>query len=178
MQDNNCIENQRGHTEEVAINVGGPEYHEYEADIPTSDYSIEMYTNSSTSVWSMSTRGIDGGGVINGSQTLSNAESIDSWPLYNTARTGADSFQYYIHSLVPAKYKVALGFVELNTDVRPGDRIFDIWIQGKLVYQGMDVMVRAQGIFEHLFKPLMWKSVMLALGGSCPSSFVDAGVGL
>lgn len=126
----------------------------------------------------MSTRGIDGGGVINGSQTLSNAESIDSWPLYNTARTGADSFQYYIHSLVPAKYKVALGFVELNTDVRPGDRIFDIWIQGKLVYQGMDVMVRAQGIFEHLFKPLMWKSVMLALGGSCPSSFVDAGVGL
>nr|PNR33871.1 hypothetical protein PHYPA_023687 [Physcomitrium patens] len=142
-EDNNCIENQRGHTEEVAINVGGPEYHEYEADIPTSDYSIEMYTNSSTSVWSMSTRGIDGGGVINGSQTLSNAESIDSWPLYNTARTGADSFQYYIHSLVPAKYKVALGFVELNTDVRPGDRIFDIWIQGKLVYQGMDVMVHA-----------------------------------
>lgn len=137
-----------GNGEGVAINVGGAQYLEYEADVVTTDFPIGMFAVSTSSMWSMSTAGVDGAWTLNQTQTLTNADSIDHWTLYDTARTGADSFTYYIHSLRLGKYKVNLGFVELIADMRVGERIFDIWIQDQLVLQGMDVVARAPGHFR------------------------------
>jgi hypothetical protein len=135
----------------VAINVGGPADGpaEYEADVVLPDYSVGMFQKTATSLWSLSTTGIDGGGTINQTAPIVNPGTVDHFELYNSARTGADSFTYYVHSLMKgAKYKVDLGFVELVADIRVGERVFDIWIQGELVYQGMDVMVRAPGQYR------------------------------
>lgn len=145
LQDASCTEYQAGNKRMVAINVGGPAYQDFEADIKTTDNSIGMFKSSSSSSWSLSTTGVDGGGMINRTGT----DPMPSSPLYNTARTGADSFTYYIHSLKPGtNYKLELGFVELVADLREGERVFDIWIQGQLAFQGMDVMARAPGQFR------------------------------
>ncbi|KAG0556393.1 hypothetical protein KC19_11G050500 [Ceratodon purpureus] len=145
----NCTEYHVGSNKEVAINIGGPAHAEYEADIVTPDFSVGMFRKSPTSSWSLSTTGIDGGGLINRTATIFNPDNVDHFVLYNSARTGADSFTYYVHSLMPGtKYTVELGFVELADDIRAGERVFDIWIQGELVYQGMDVMMRAPGQYR------------------------------
>lgn len=148
MQDANCAEYHVGNGEGVAINVGGPQYLGYEADVVTPDFPVGMFTVSNSSMWSMSATGVDGAWILNRTQALTNADSIDYWTLYNTARTGADSFTYYIHSLQLGTYNVDLGFVELVADMRAGERVFDIWIQDKLVFQGMDVVGRAPGQFR------------------------------
>lgn len=141
----NCREFQAGASQGISINVGGPIYKEYIADNVTAELPIGMFRTSNFSTWSFSTTGVDGAGILNSTHAVTNADSISYWYLYNTARTGADSFTYYVHSLQPGKYKVSLGFAELVPDMRPGERVFDIWVQGELVLQGMDVVVRASG---------------------------------
>lgn len=148
LQDVNCTEYHVGSNAGVAINVGGPAYADYVADVIIPDNSVGMFKASPSALWSLSTTGVDNGVILNRTQVLRNADSVTAWPLYNTARTGADSFTYHIHNLKPrTKYKVDLGFVELVADLRQGERVFDIWIQHQLVFQGMDVMVRAPGQF-------------------------------
>ena len=133
----------------MAINVGGPALAEYEADVVIPSFSVGMFTPSNTSQWAMSTTGLDGGGTLNISLAIFNPGEVDYFALYYTARTGADSFTYYVHSLkAGTKYNVDLGFVELVDDLRVGERVFDIYIQNNLVYQGMDVMAVAPGQFR------------------------------
>lgn len=133
----------------MAINVGGPAFKMFEADVITPDNSIGVFKPLASSPWSFSQTGVDGGTVINRTQSILNSEAVQFWPLYNTARQGADSFTYYIQGLKPStKYNVDLGFVELVEDLRVGERVFDIWIQNQLVFQGMDVMERASGQFR------------------------------
>ena len=103
--------------------MGGSGHGEYEADLSLPEFSVGMFRRHATSFWSLSTTGIDGGGSINGSRTIENPDSVDHFKLYNSARTGADSFTYYVHSLAPAtEYKLDLGFVELAPDIRVGKR--------------------------------------------------------
>ena len=149
IQDGNCAEYHVGSSKGVAINVGGPALAEYEADVVIPSFSVGMFTPSNTSQWAMSTTGLDGGGTINLTLAISNPGAVDHFDLYYTARTGADSFTYYVHSLKSrTKYNVELGFVELVDDLRVGERVFDIYIQNNLVYQGMDVMAVAPGQFR------------------------------
>lgn len=126
----------------------------FEADVITPDNSIGVFKSLASSPWSFSATGVDGGTLLNRTQTLLNLDAVAFWPLYDTARQGADSFTYYIHSLKPStKYNVDLGFVELVADLRVGERVFDIWIQNQLVFQGMDVMERAPGQFRAFIQP-------------------------
>ncbi|HUE72917.1 MAG TPA: PQQ-binding-like beta-propeller repeat protein [Pirellulaceae bacterium] len=46
----------------------------------------------------------------------------------------------------PAEYRVTLHFAELEKDARPGDRIFDVKLQGQTVAAGLDIVEAAGGI--------------------------------
>jgi beta-galactosidase len=46
----------------------------------------------------------------------------------------------------PAEYRVTLHFAELHKDAKPGDRVFDVKLQGQTVASGLDVVQVAGGI--------------------------------
>ena len=45
----------------------------------------------------------------------------------------------------PAVYTVRLHFVEMDQNVRPGERVFDVKVQGKTALTNIDVVVDAKG---------------------------------
>ena len=46
----------------------------------------------------------------------------------------------------PAEYRVTLHFAELEKDARPGDRVFDVKLQGQTVAERLDVVQAAGGV--------------------------------
>ena len=46
----------------------------------------------------------------------------------------------------PAEYRVTLHFAELQKDAKPGDRLFDVKLQGRTVLARLDVVQSAGGI--------------------------------
>jgi hypothetical protein len=46
----------------------------------------------------------------------------------------------------PAEYRVTLHFAELQKDAKPGDRVFDVKLQGVTVATGLDVVQGAGGV--------------------------------
>ena len=76
--------------------------------------------------------------------TIFNPNDVDYLALYYTARTRANSFTYYVHSLMPdTKYNAKLSFVELVDDLQVDEGVFIVYIENNLVYQGIDMMVVA-----------------------------------
>jgi hypothetical protein len=52
----------------------------------------------------------------------------------------------------PRTYTVRLHFAELDETVKPGDRVFDVAIQGKTVLRGLDVLAEAGGLRQALVR--------------------------
>ncbi|KAI7725901.1 hypothetical protein M8C21_007917 [Ambrosia artemisiifolia] len=78
--------------------------------------------------------------------------------LYMQARTSALSLTYYGFCLLSGSYNVSLHFAEISfTDDETyrslGRRVFDIYIQGKLVEKNFDISERAGGIGKAIVIP-------------------------
>jgi hypothetical protein len=54
----------------------------------------------------------------------------------------------------PAEYRVTLHFAELEKDTRPGDRVFDVKLQGQTAIAGLDVVREAGGSERALTREL------------------------
>jgi hypothetical protein len=52
----------------------------------------------------------------------------------------------------PAEYRVTLHFAELQKDTKPGDRVFDVKLQGETVIAGLDVAQAASGVERALIR--------------------------
>jgi hypothetical protein len=50
----------------------------------------------------------------------------------------------------PAEYRVTLHFAELQADAKPGERVFDVKLQGETVAAGLDVAEVASGVEKAL----------------------------
>ena len=55
-------------------------------------------------------------------------------------------------SLLEAEYTVRLHFAELDAGVAPGERVFDLWINGEPMVRNMDIVARADGAFRPVTK--------------------------
>ncbi|MHB8901519.1 MAG: hypothetical protein ACYC6Y_22435, partial [Thermoguttaceae bacterium] len=59
----------------------------------------------------------------------------------------------------PRAYTVRMVFAEPDTAVKPGDRVFDVVLQGREVESGMDVVARAAGPMKSIV--VAWKDVLV-----------------
>jgi len=53
-----------------------------------------------------------------------------------------------IEDLLDAEYTVRLHFAELQPNVEPGERVFEVWIDGERVLDALDVTQEAGGAFR------------------------------
>ncbi|KAM3748472.1 hypothetical protein ACB098_05G111400 [Castanea mollissima] len=77
--------------------------------------------------------------------------TMDESELYTNARQSPLSFTYYAHCLASGTYKVKLHFAEIvfrgnRSFYSLGRRIFDIYVQEKLVWEDFDIENSAQGV--------------------------------
>ncbi|KAM3700636.1 hypothetical protein ACJW31_05G113300 [Castanea mollissima] len=77
--------------------------------------------------------------------------TMDESELYTNARQSPLSFTYYAHCLANGTYKVKLHFAEIvfrgnRSFYSLGRRIFDIYVQEKLVWEDFDIENSAQGV--------------------------------
>ena len=83
---------------------------------------------------------------VDHSINTSEVASPDASAVYQNSRFGYD-FSYVIPGLAPnAAYTVRLDFVETFWD-DPGDRVFDVAINGQTVLSGFDILATAGGKF-------------------------------
>lgn len=59
-----------------------------------------------------------------------------------------------VPDLLNTLYTVRLHFAELRPDVAPGQRVFDVWINGEKVLEAMDIAAQTGGPFRGLVHPL------------------------
>ncbi|XP_056855507.1 probable LRR receptor-like serine/threonine-protein kinase At1g29720 isoform X2 [Raphanus sativus] len=84
----------------------------------------------------------------------------DSHGLYKTARRSALSLVYYAFCLENGDYNVSLHFVEIQfSDEEPpfkreGRRIFDVYVQGKLVLSDFNIKEEAKGALKPVIREL------------------------
>ncbi|KAL3503079.1 hypothetical protein ACH5RR_037528, partial [Cinchona calisaya] len=90
-------------------------------------------------------------------QTTSSRFSGNDAALYSNARLSPLSLTYYAFCLLNGNYTVRLHFAEImftddNTYSSLGRRIFDIYIQGKLVWKDFNIAKEAGGVNKPLSK--------------------------
>ncbi|XP_038898062.1 probable leucine-rich repeat receptor-like serine/threonine-protein kinase At3g14840 isoform X2 [Benincasa hispida] len=78
--------------------------------------------------------------------------------LYETARVSPVSLTYYAYCLVNGNYNISLHFAEIvNTNDtivgRSGRRIFNVYVQGKLVLEDFNIVNAAGGVLKPIIKP-------------------------
>ncbi|KAI3769372.1 hypothetical protein L6452_00473 [Arctium lappa] len=149
LRDNVCATN----SSSLYINCGGKRFEDgkkvYEADVERGGAS---HFSSTGSRWGFSNSGhFLGNGrddyiLPNPSRVLMNNSG-----LYDNARTSALSLTYYGFCMRNGSYNVSLHFAEIIlTDDRTysslGRRVFDIYIQGKLVEKDFDISEKAGGV--------------------------------
>ncbi len=80
-------------------------------------------------------------------------EAGDSVPwVVASAREAKDRERIEVPDVVPGEYTVRLHFAELNGSVEPGQRVFDIRINGQQVLEGFDIAAAAEGCFRATVK--------------------------
>ena len=115
--------------------------------------STEDYVDSQSRRW-LADREYSAGswGWFNPSQPYLSSRSIDGTLddlLYQTQRYGDQSSFVYRFDLPTATYEVELGFAELYSKIQnPGQRIFDVRIEGLVVLDNFDVVAQAPGAFR------------------------------
>ncbi|KVI10548.1 Concanavalin A-like lectin/glucanase, subgroup [Cynara cardunculus var. scolymus] len=149
LQDNVCATN----SSSLYINCGGKQFEDgkkvYEADVERGGAS---HFSSTGSRWGFSNTGhFLGNGrddyiLPNPSRVLMNNSG-----LYESARTSALSLTYYGFCMRNGSYNVSLHFAEIlltddGTYSSLGRRVFDIYIQGKLVEKDFDISDKAGGV--------------------------------
>ncbi|KAK2633360.1 hypothetical protein Ddye_015620 [Dipteronia dyeriana] len=138
------------------INCGGKEFNSnntnYEADLERRGASM-FYTGQN---WAFSSTGnfmdndVDSDVYIyTNTSTLSRVSAVDS-ELYRTARVSPLSLTYYGLCLMNGNYTVKLHFAEIilkndSTLYSLGKRLFDVYIQGKLVLKDFNIGDEAGG---------------------------------
>ncbi|XP_052177866.1 probable leucine-rich repeat receptor-like serine/threonine-protein kinase At3g14840 isoform X2 [Diospyros lotus] len=138
------------------INCGGKEVNvgsgtKYEADTTTLGTSL-MFVESNSN-WAFSSTGDfmdDGGSLKSFIQKNTSILSVKDPELYMDARISPLSLVYYGFCLKNENYKVNLHFAEIMfTDDKTysslGRRVFDIYIQGKLVEKDFNIVDKAGG---------------------------------
>ncbi|XP_019193820.1 PREDICTED: probable leucine-rich repeat receptor-like serine/threonine-protein kinase At3g14840 [Ipomoea nil] len=146
----------------IHINCGGQEVKSdngttYEADPSTATSGFV----SSQSNWALSSTGhlFDNSNYSSKYQWSTNSRiSSTSSQLYTDARNSPLSLTYYGFCLENGNYTVNLHFAEIVfTDIRSysslGRRIFDIYIQGKLVAKDFNIESEAGGVNKAVIKP-------------------------
>lgn len=118
---------------QVAVNVGG-----------------EEYTDGSELAWSADQplSGNDWGWVGQRAEEESTTEAIGGTEddvLYQSRRTG--SFSYVFDSAPAGTYEIVLGFAELEGDYAPGDRVFDVLVNGEYQLVALDVADDVGGLY-------------------------------
>ncbi|WCJ27273.1 Leucine-rich repeat transmembrane protein kinase [Euphorbia peplus] len=110
--------------------------------------------------WELSTTGHYWDGATSSDDYIARNVSIlrmDNSELYSTARLSPLSFTYYIRCLGIGSYNVKLHFVEMiirdnRSSQSLGRRIFDVFIQGKLVLKDFEIKKEARGVDKVIIK--------------------------
>jgi hypothetical protein len=93
-------------------------------------------------------------GWVDHTMAWSTARSIEGTvddPLYQAQRFGNASSFTYRFDLPNGTYEVELRFAEIYPEVRnPGQRLFDVRIEGQTVVDNLDVVAQAPGTFRAL----------------------------
>ncbi|XP_065878574.1 probable leucine-rich repeat receptor-like serine/threonine-protein kinase At3g14840 [Euphorbia lathyris] len=110
--------------------------------------------------WELSTTGHYWDGATSSDDYIAKNVSVlrmDNSELYTAARLSPLSFTYYVRCLGNGTYDVKLHFVEIiirdnRSSQSLGRRIFDVYIQGKLVLKDFEIKKEAQGVDKVLIK--------------------------
>jgi hypothetical protein len=91
--------------------------------------------------------------------------------LYLSVRFSKTSFSYVVDDLPPGDYDVTLHFMEPVTN-RVGGRLFDVFVEGSLVFDNLDIRAESGGILTALTKAL----TVPVTDGQIVIDFTGAGV--
>ncbi|XP_058218948.1 probable LRR receptor-like serine/threonine-protein kinase At1g56140 isoform X2 [Rhododendron vialii] len=139
-----------------AIKCGGPQFTSssqivYERDNET--LGPATYYVTSTNRWAVSNVGRFGenNNAQYSSFTPSQFTNVLDSELFQTARISPGSLRYYGFGLENGNYTVTLQFAEIAFNIPPtwkslGRRVFDIYIQGNLVWKDFDIKKEASGV--------------------------------
>ncbi|XP_010522063.1 PREDICTED: probable LRR receptor-like serine/threonine-protein kinase At1g07650 [Tarenaya hassleriana] len=164
-----CTLPKRQHQYHLYINCGGGEVmvdgKKYEADQEPKGAS--MFYTSPDKHWAFSSTGnfmdndddADDYIVRNTSKLLINASS-QSLQLYRTGRVSPLSLTYYGHCLGNGNYTVKLHFAEIiftndTSFYSLGKRLFDVYVQNKLVLKDFNIEEAARGTGKPIIKEFM-----------------------
>jgi hypothetical protein len=78
-------------------------------------------------------------------------EGTEDGRLYQTQRYGDGGSFAYRFDVPNGRYEVELRFAEIFFD-EPGERIFDVWIEGQTLLDDFDVVDQAEGPFRALIR--------------------------
>ncbi|XP_047334946.1 probable LRR receptor-like serine/threonine-protein kinase At1g07650 isoform X2 [Impatiens glandulifera] len=144
------------------INCGGNEVYvnntKYEADLDSRGastfYNAQNWAWSSTGNFMDNDADLDSYTISNNSALLNVSEELQ---LYTTARRSPLSLTYYGLCLGNGNYSVKLHFAELQytndkTFTSLGKRVFDVYIQGKLVLKDFNIVREAGGAVKPTVK--------------------------
>ncbi|XP_059662763.1 probable LRR receptor-like serine/threonine-protein kinase At1g53430 [Cornus florida] len=100
--------------------------------------------------WACSSTGVFMDNIIYASYKANNSFSYELDEIYRTARLAPTSLKYYGLCLRKGSYKVRLHFAEImfsddQTYSSLGKRIFDVSIQGNLIWKDFNIMEEAKG---------------------------------
>ncbi|GLU14115.1 hypothetical protein SLE2022_307030 [Rubroshorea leprosula] len=150
------------HYANFAIKCGGPEIVDgitYEAE--TSPLGIASFNVIDSRKWAVSNLGeiFDGNNRIYVQNTSAQVRNTNSPELYQTSRISPGSLRYYGLGLENGPYTVNLLFAETAFDDRSkqtwkslGRRVFDIYIQGTIVWKDFDISKEAGGVERAITK--------------------------
>ncbi|XP_075091112.1 putative LRR receptor-like serine/threonine-protein kinase RFK1 [Nicotiana tabacum] len=135
---------------DYTVKEGGREVN-YEGDAGV-DGGSARYFSTSTNFWGLSSTG-----DFMDDNNDQNARFIESTPskslseLYNNARMSPLSLTYFHYCLENGSYNVSLDFAEItftneSTYTSLGRRVFDIYIQEKLVWKDFNIVNEADGV--------------------------------
>ncbi|KAF7140176.1 hypothetical protein RHSIM_Rhsim06G0236400 [Rhododendron simsii] len=139
-----------------AIKCGGPQFTSssqivYERENET--LGPATYYVTSTNRWAVSNVGRFGenNNAQYSSFTPSQFTNVLDSELFQTARISPGSLRYYGFGLENGNYNVTLQFAEIAFNIPPtwkslGRRVFDIYIQGNLVWKDFDIKKEASGV--------------------------------
>lgn len=88
-----------------------------------------------------------GGGYVSFSERSHSVQTSETPWIYNSTARGIIRWTFPLRGKKdgPATYTLKLHFAELDESVRPGERLFDVKVQGKTVLPGVDVAKEAGG---------------------------------
>jgi hypothetical protein len=88
------------------------------------------------------------GGYTSINSELNPVEGVETPWLFTSSARGLSRCQLPLLGLgeAPADYRVTLYFAEMEPDAKPGERVFDVNLQGKTVLANFDIVTEAGGV--------------------------------